>query len=88
MHKLRGLQEGRKVFDGSRQSKRNLGPCHSVTVAMKLEILASHINIALKTNDGARLATLLSYQDEHCDALFMANPGVTVRPQSENQRTS
>jgi hypothetical protein len=46
---------------------------------MRLEILASHINQALKTNDAPKLAGLLSYQDIHSDGLFITNPGVTVR---------
>jgi hypothetical protein len=48
---------------------------------MKLEILASHINQALKTSNALKLAGLLSYEDVHSDGLFMANPGVTVRQQ-------
>lgn len=52
---------------------------------MKLEILASHINQALKTSDAPKLAGLLSYQDIHSDGLFIANPGVTVREQFATQ---
>jgi len=62
-------------------SQSNLAPATSQFLAMKLEILASHINQALKTSNALKLAGLLSYEDVHSDGLFMANPGVTVRQQ-------
>ncbi|KIM21018.1 hypothetical protein M408DRAFT_29880 [Serendipita vermifera MAFF 305830] len=44
---------------------------------MKLENLANHINVALKSANAPKLATLLSYQDVHKDGLFVNNPGAS-----------